>query len=170
MTKTLGFSAILLAALLFSVQRIEEQRRLTGALRSYCDMLEQMIGLLEIQAPPMPELLSSLSCCCTGTAAEFVERLSQSMENLGTESFQVLWQKSLSVSAGGLDKDAQQALDSLGSVLGRYDLKTQLDAAGTCLRTLRQRQEKLQQSLPQSRRLIFGVALSAAMLLGIILI
>ena len=76
----------------------------------------------------------------------------------------------IAVGPGGLDKDAQQALDSLGSVLGRYDLKTQLDAAGTCLRTLRQRQEKLQQSLPQSRRLIFGVALSAAMLLGIILI
>ena len=67
MTKILGFSSILLAALLFSVQRIEEQRRLTGALRSYCDMLEQMIGLLEIQAPPMPELLSSLSSCCTGS-------------------------------------------------------------------------------------------------------
>ena len=120
MTKTLGFSAILLAALLFSVQRIEEQRRLTGALRSYCDMLEQMIGLLEIQAPPMPELLSALSCCCTGPAAEFVERLYQSMESLGTESFQALWQKSLSASAGGLDKDAQQALDSLGSVLGGH--------------------------------------------------
>lgn len=170
MTKTLGFSIILLAALMFSLQRVEDQKRLSEALRSYGDMLEQMIGLLEIQAPPMPELLGALSHCCDGAAAMFVECLSRSMENLGAESFYALWQKSLYASDSGLDKDALHVLDSLGSVLGRYDLKTQLDAIGSCIRILRQRQEKLQQSLPQSRRLVFGVSLSAAMLLGIILI
>lgn len=170
MTKTLGFSVILLAALIFSVQRIEDQKRLAAALRSYSDMLEQMIGLLEIQAPPMPELLCALSHCSEGAAAIFIECLSRSMENLGAESFQILWQNALYRSGGGLDKDVLRTLDSLGSILGRYDLKTQLDAIASCLRILRQRQEKLEQSLPQSRRLVFGVSLSAAMLLGIILI
>ena len=170
MTKLLGFSIVLLAALVFSLQRIEDQKRLTAALRSYGDMLEQMIGLLEIQAPPIPELLNMLTHCSEGAAAVFVESLSLSMENLGSESFYTLWQKSLSASDGGLDKEALQTLDSLGSILGRYDLKTQLDAITSCLRILRQRQEKLQQSLPQSRRLVLGVTLSAAMLLGIILI
>ena len=170
MTKALGFSIILLAALLFSLQRIEDQKRLAAAVRSFGDMLEQMMGLLEIQAPPMPELLNALSHCSDGAAAMFVERLSCSMENLGAETFHTLWQKSLYESGGGVDKDALQTLDSLGNILGRYDLKTQLDAIASCLHILRQRQEKLQQSLPQSKRLVFGVTLSAAMLLGIILI
>lgn len=170
MTKTLGFSIILLAALIVSVQRIEDQKRLASALRSYCNMLEQMLGILEIQAPPMPELLCALSRCCDGAAAAFAACLYQSMERLGTESFFALWQKALFASAGGLDRDALEALEALGSVLGRYDLKTQLDAIASCHRVLRQRQEKLQQSLPQTRRLVFGVTLSAAMLLGIILI
>jgi hypothetical protein len=61
-------------------------------------------------------------------------------------------------------------LDALGSVLGRYDLETQCASIEACLSSLRRSRERLIASLPQSGRLTFGIALCAALLLGVLLI
>ena len=170
MTKALGFSLLLTAALLFSAQRLTEGKRKMAALDCFCVMLTHMRGILENQAPPMTELLEALSRCCEGEAGVFILRLRQGMERLGSASFQELWQEALSASVSESDTEILRELDALGSVLGRYDLETQCASIDNCLSSLRRSRERLQASLPQSGRLTFGIALCAALLLGVLLI
>jgi hypothetical protein len=118
----------------------------------------------------MPQLLQSLLRRCNGEAAAFVSVLLESLDRLGTKSFQELWQYALFSTPLCGDSDALRAMEELGGVLGRYDLDVQLDAAVSCLEILRFRCEKLRQELPKTRQLTFGLSLSASMLLGIILI
>jgi len=169
MTKAVGLALILLAALLYAARRTRDIRQRYDALHSFCRMLEQMHGILEVQAPPMPELLNALSGRCTGPASRFAAQLSASMDSLGAESFSVLWKQALS-EVRELDRDALLELEALGGILGRYDLKTQLDAVNACFCSLRQQRETVQKALPQAKRLTYGISLCAALLLGIILI
>ena len=91
------------------------------------------------------------------------------MDRLGAVSFQTLWLEALADTAKDVGEDARHALETLGSVLGRYDLDTELSAVDACLRVLRRQQEQLREKAPQSGRLTLGIMLSAAALLGILL-
>lgn len=170
MTRLVGFVLLQLAAALFARGRIAEAADRTEALRSFCDMLEQLRGLLESDGSPMPVLLETLSRRCTGQARAFVRALSAAMDQLGECSFQELWQQRLEENAGLLDGDARQTLESLGGVLGRYDPATQLDALDSCRLHLRQRLDKRQSDRAQETHLILGLSFSASLLLGIYLI
>ncbi len=170
MTRLVGFVLLQLAAALFARGRIAEAADRTEALRSFCDMLEQLRGLLESDGSPMPVLLETLSRRCTGQARAFVRALSAAMDQLGQCSFQELWQQALEENAGLLDGDAKQTLESLGGVLGRYDPATQLDALDSCRLLLRQRLDKRQSDRAQETHLILGLSFSASLLLGIYLI
>lgn len=170
MTRIAGFLLLQLAAALYAHERVTGKRRELETLRSFCDMLEQLRGLLEIDASPMPELLETLSKRCKGDAALLSKDLAQSMDALGACSFQELWSQALNAYAAKLDSDTLEELDALGTVLGRYDLETQLDAVTTCHTHLRASVDARQLAHPQDMRLTIGVSLSAALLLGILLI
>ncbi len=170
MTRLVGFVLLQLAAALFARGRIAEAAARTEALRSFCDMLEQLRGLLESDGSPMPALLEALSQQCTGQAQAFVRALSAAMDKLGKRSFRELWQQELEQNAGFLEDDAKRELASLGGVLGRYDPATQLDALDTCRLHLRQHLDKRQSGQTQETHLILGLSFSASLLLGIYLI
>lgn len=170
MTRLVGFVLLQAAAALFARGRIAETAARTEALRSFCDMLEQLRGLLESDGSPMPALLDILSRRCSGQARAFVRALSTAMDQLGESSFRELWRQALAENAGPLDEDARRALESLGTVLGRYDPATQLDALDTCRLHLRQHLDKRQSSQAQETHLILGLSFSASLLLGILLI
>lgn len=169
MLKVTGFLLLQLAALLFASERVRCRYRQTEALLSFCAMLEQLRGILEAEASPMPELLLTLSKRCTGVASVFIRALLGSMDALGTRSFQELWQISLRRSAVCEDACAYQELEKLGNVLGRYELSSQLEAVSACLEALRQHAEQRQRELPEVKRLTWGLSFSASMLFGIIL-
>ena len=170
MTKLLGLSLLLAAALVFSSQRLSEGKRRAAVLDSFCALLTHMHGILENQAPPMTELLEALSCCCEGDARTFALLLRQGMGRLGGVSFRELWHEALTACTSEPDMEMLRELDALGSVLGRYDLETQCAAIEDCLSSLLRSREQLKASLPQSGRLTFGIALCAALLLGVLLI
>ena len=170
MTRLVGFALLQLAAALFARDRIAEAAARTGALRSYSDMLEQLRGLLESDGSPMPTLLETLSRRCTGQARAFVRSLSAAMDKLGERSFQELWLRALDKNADSLDEDTRRTLENLGSVLGRYDPATQLEALDTCRLHLRQSLETRQSGQAQETHLILGLSFSASLLLGILLI
>ena len=69
-----------------------------------------------------------------------------------------------------LDEDTRRTLENLGSVLGRYDPATQLEALDTCRLHLRQSLETRQSGQAQETHLILGLSFSASLLLGILLI
>ncbi len=169
MRKTLGFSFLLLAALLFAVERIRSRDRQIRDLRGFCAMLEQLYGILEAESPPMPELLRTLTGCVDGAAADFIRTLHASLGALGERRFRDLWRAALTANPISRDSAAARELEELGAVLGRYELETQLAALSKCLQALRREEEKARQELPAFRRLTLGLSLAAAALAGILL-
>ena len=170
MRKWAGFLLLQLAALLYASQLVQGRGRRTEALLSFCDMLAQLRGILEAEAPPMPELLQTLSRRCGGEAAAFVNALSASMDGLGSLRFQELWQDALRRSRICEDAVALRELDALGEVLGRYALPAQLDAVSACLETLRRKAEHTRREQPVINRLTWGLAFSCSLLCGILLL
>lgn len=167
--KIYGFLLLQLAAFLFASQRVRSRNARAAVLRSFCNMLEQLRGLLETESSPMPELLLTLSKRCDGEALAFINTLRASLDTLGALSFQELWQSALRKSAACEDNAAYHELDSLGGILGRYELPAQLDAVSSCLEALRLYTERTRQKLPGINRLTWGLSFSGAALFGIIL-
>ena len=90
--------------------------------------------------------------------------------NWGIYSFFALWKNALGSAPALPEGEAVKALEELGTVLGRYELETQLRAVEGCRAVLCRRLDALRQSLPQTKRLTLGLSLAAAALVGIILI
>ena len=166
--KAAGFVMILTAALLFTLQRLEAERKKADTLRELSALLEQMEALLESEAPPMPELIGRLRLRARGGAEAFLSVLSLSLDRLGERSFSELWREALSA-CPALPEQARWELERLGAVLGRCTLETQAEALKTARRSLRSLAEQTHRELPEKRRLLLGLALAAA-LLGIVLI
>ncbi len=165
-----GFALLQLAALLFSLRHIGSKKRGAACLASFCAMLEQLGGLLGREAAPMPELIGELIPRSDGAAEVFLRALAASMDRLGEYSFCALWKNALGAAPALSDREAAQALEELGTVLGRYELETQLRAVESCRAVLCRRLDAQRQSLPQTKRLTLGLSLAAAALVGIILI
>ena len=170
MRRALGFALLLLSAALWASERIQDRAAQNAALRSFCGLLGQLYGLLETEGAPMPELLQTLTERADGAARDFAAALSASLPALGEHSFEALYRAALAQNQIARDKDARRALEALGAVLGRYELKTQLDAVSGCLAALRRELDKREGEARDAGRLTLGLSLSGAALLGIILL
>lgn len=170
MTRIIGFFLVQLAALLYGRGHILEHFRQTGALRSYCDMLEQLQGLLESDGSPMPALFALLSERSSDEAGAFIKQLTRDMDKLGEQRFQNLWDRALSENSDFLDEEAKRDIETLGAVLGRYDNATQLEAINLCREHLRRRLEQRQQTQIQDTRLTLAISASLGLFVGILLI
>ena len=170
MTKLIGFILLQVSALLHVCRTVALEKRKSQEAEDFCTMLEQFYGLLEQEASAMPEILTTLNGRTAHSAALFVQRLQRCLNMLGVHSFQELWHDALYETVGDNDKNLLAILEKPGSVLGRYELKTQLDMLGLCLDELRHYCEKRRQKLPQTLRLTLGLSLSCGLLLGILLL
>ena len=170
MTRLVGFLLLQLAAALYAARCIADSLNRTQALDSYCNMLEHLRGLLESDGSPMPTLLERLSGRTAGDAQAFINTLKGKMDSLGEQPFQKLWHQALLETAYRLDDNARRELESLGTVLGRYDSVTQLDALDMCHGILRRRLTERQQGQAQDTRVTVAMSLSVSLLAGIILI
>ena len=170
MTRIIGFFLLQGASVLFSLQYNGKKKRQLAAMTSFAELLRQLRGILEADAPPMPELLHTLAQRSNGEASAFAERLLAAMDKLGRESFHTLWSKALRENAPPFEDCILPELEALGAVLGRYDLDTQLEAVESCQTLLLRDIDKRREALPQSVRLTFGLLISATLMLGILLI
>ena len=170
MTKLLGFLAMQASAVLLSVQQYSGKRRKLENLRVFCEMLQQLSGILASAAPPMPELLKILLQRSQGEARLFTERLFRSMDMLGEKSFQELWNRALTEASFPFSDDILAELEALGDVLGRYDLDAQLQALEACREKLQKHAELLQDELPRASRITFGLLLTSTLMIGILLL
>lgn len=170
MTRIVGFFLVQLAALLYGRGHVLDHLRQTEALRSYCDMLEQLQGLLESDSSPMPALFALLSERTSDEAGAFILQLTHDMDKLGEQRFQNLWDRALSENSGFLEEDARRDMETLGAVLGRYDNATQLDAINLCRDHLRRRLEQRQQTQIQDTRVTLALSASLGLFVGILLI
>ena len=167
--KLYGIALIMLASLWLSAQSVSVRRQHAETLGQFCLLLERLAGEIRIDAKPMPELLQSLVSRSGDSAEKFLDYLCTSLEKLGECSFSKLWEDALLV-IPELHPDEIRELEKLGLVLGRYDSQTQEGAIQECAQLLKAEEQRLRCELPQYRRLALGLGLSAAGLIGILLI
>ena len=164
-----GFGLLLMAAFLFSAQCVARKTRLSNLLGDLADMLAQMEGELRRGDLQMDELLRLLEGGGQKNVC-FLSDLRKAMNRLDACSFAELWSETLADTLPGLPDRVRREMDALGGVLGRYDAATQCAALENCRLAMSREREKLLREQPGYRRLVFGLSLSAAGMLGILMI
>ncbi|MCR5577318.1 MAG: stage III sporulation protein AB [Oscillospiraceae bacterium] len=139
-------------------------------LASLALLLELMQGELQSAAPPLEQLLVTLRPRLDGNARDFAASVSAGMGELGKRSFSEIWNTSLHTCFPELSEAERRELETLGSVLGRYELSRQLEAIARCRGFLKQSEQREASALREKTRLSLGLALTAAALLGIVLV
>ena len=167
--KLLGMVLIALSAVSAAAVWQAEGRRRIRRLRDFQRLFSLMRGELAAYAPPLPELLTSLIPRLSGQAKHFAQSLLQRLSQLAAEGFYPIWERCVASSVPEAAEAEKRALEAVGQTLGRYDLARQCQVLEECERLLRKEAEQEVQALNQSRGLKWGLALSAAAMLVIVL-
>ena len=95
--------------------------------------------------------------------------MQEGLRDLGERSFDEIWDKALAGTDPWQEETVQNELRKLGSVLGRFDLETQLRALDACILLLRQQWERERNAYPEERRVWIGLTAGLSALLVILL-
>lgn len=164
-------ACLLMAAFLFAgVVMIQEKRRRIRTLRELCSALEIMQGELSLRECALPELCCTLSRHGTGKAKSLFSSLHDLLPLLGEFPFSALWNKALLCCCNDLNASENDAMISLGLVLGRYDTHTQLRRLRACGALLNQSITAEEQRFPAERKLLLGLSASAGAILAVLLL
>ena len=79
---------------------------------------------LELDSPPLPELMERLISRSAGPARALFQGCRESLDRLSREPFSQSWRR-LTETLPGLDEEARRALSPLGDTLGRCDWQEQ---------------------------------------------
>ena len=128
MIQYIGAGIVIAGCTLLGCSGAERSRQHSRALRSLIGLLERMDGQLEGLLTPLPQLMAELSRQAEQPAAEFCANAVWFAEKRGA-SFRGAWERAVEETESlCLLEEEQMALRSLGSVLGRTELETQLRA------------------------------------------
>lgn len=164
----LGAIFVAAASTTFGVIPVLNLRRHIRLLDGLCSSLRIMAAELGTRLRPLPELICELAAK-GGTAGAFYGCLAEKLQRLGETDFSALWSDSIEGLAL-LSADELSALDSLGTVLGRYELNEQLESIELCLDALSRSAALLRESYPDRRRLLLGLSAEAGFMTLIVLI
>ena len=129
MVRLIGAALVAAGGGWMGIQAAAGLRRRARALRQMAAGLALLEGELELDAPPLPQLMARGAGLGQGPAKELFQSCVQGLDHLDLEGFAPLWRRL----AGGLDElgsEGQAVLAPLGDALGRYDLQRQQDALG----------------------------------------
>lgn len=144
------------------------KREQLNELEALCHMLRLMQDELETRALPLPELAAQLEARTEDAGKTLLSELLRRMPELGSRDFQNIWEESVTESVK--HSEAARLLCTLGSFLGRYDVNSQLDALRSCREAMEKLRTAAAETLPQTRRLGMGLALTSGALIVITLI
>ena len=167
--KILGALLICAAAVSAAIARRAEQRCRIKRLRDFASFFSLMRGELGAYAMPLPELLNSLIPRLSGQARHFAQTLLRELPQLAEEGFSAIWERSVSADLPELGETERRVLDAVGQTLGRYDLARQCQVLEEGEAFLRKVAEREAQALAKNRGISWGLALTAAAMLVIVL-
>ncbi len=157
--------ACLDVALLWSRSRRERINVLDGLIRAM-NVIEAELGG---KASPLPPLMTKLSRE-DGTIGAFFAAVSDALDSLGAQPFSEIWRSAVHAHFSLLPEWERSALTELGNALGRYPLQMQREAVALCREQLREQLALARKQYGEQARLVWALALSAGVLLGIVLI
>ena len=145
MVKILGAALILFGTCAWGFQRVKKLAYHVTTLDGVIASLERMKNEICVGFVPMKSVMERMSENADGPMREFFAEVSDKMEGLRRESFEMIWCTGVENARQlKLDRDERAVLSSLGAVLGKYDRRTQrsyIDKACSELARFRERAE-----------------------------
>ena len=146
MVRLLGAILVAGGAAWTGLSAAEGLKRRVRALDALVDGLSLLEQELELDSPPLPELMERLIPRSAGPARALFQGCRESLERLSWEPFSQGWRR-LTETLPGLDGETRRTLEPLGDVLGRCDWNEQrrrVDAVCRRVDELRVRAEERQ--------------------------
>ena len=169
MLRLIGGGLIAAAGVGMALQyRLQNLRQLTE-LRQGAELLSLMRSELEARRTPLPELLSLMRKSCAGSAARFSSLLSEKLPEMGERSFSELWNDCVNRAFPHLLPEERRKLCSVGKLLGRCELASQLTALDRCTGELLGAEKRLRDGLALRGRSAAGLFCVGTLLLMIVL-
>ena len=131
--------------------------------------LALMEGELELNAPPLSELLARCAARSRGASEALFRGCLQGLNRLDEESFSSLWRRTVQA-CGALGAEGQTLLAPLGDTLGRYGTQRQLEALSAVGRQLEDLCLRLEADSRRQGRVYQALGLSGGAFLVILLL
>lgn len=169
MIRWFGAICLILAGGIFGWQHSVSDRQKVQYLSDLIHALELMRAEILNMQPTIPELLE-FSIEQGSTVQPLFAEVLQGIQGLGIPQFANCWRTAVCRECSCLSNTEQSSLLALGSVLGQYDVEEEVNGIDRCLRELDTAYEKAKTQTLQNKAIYYGVGLTAAGMLAILLI
>lgn len=143
-------------------RQVRELRRMAGGLA----LLE---GELELNAPPLAQLLARGAARSEGAAQEVFQGCAAGLDRLDQEDFSSLWRRQVGLRTE-LGPEGQAVLVPLGDMLGRYTQERQRECLSAVCRRLEETADRLEAETRSRVRVYEALGLSGGAFLVILLL
>ncbi len=167
--RSAGIVLTFLSSLIFGFEMIKPVKRRMELLNKLCRSLELMHAEMTSRPSSLESLCRLLASDFDGTA-EFFCGIIENMDELGCKSFREIWNDALNEKLKHLNPDDICAMESLGAVLGNYELSEQLEAIAVCKSRLYNNLLELNATYPANRKLCLGISCSVGAMLVLVLV
>lgn len=168
MVRVMGAVMVAAGGAWLGFQAAEGLRRQVRELRRMSAGLAVLEGELELNAPPLSQLLERGAKRSAGSARELFRTCAQGMERLEGD-FSSLWRSQVEAH-WELGAEGREALAALGNVLGRYEVPRQRQALSAVRRQLEELAGRLEQDSRGRSRVYEALGISGGAFLIILLL
>ncbi len=168
--KTAGCILIVIAALMSGAESLRRDRERAETLRSLTSSLTSLRAEIVSGFASTNEALAAVSGTLKGRTAEFYARVAERMRGLGERSFFDIWSEAVKESLGVLSEDELEAIEEVGSGLGRYDRGTVAAILDRAEKRLQVSYDLFEAKRRKEGKLRFLLPLSAAILTIVIIL
>lgn len=166
----LGALFLTLSGACYALERDKGQIRRLKLLRNLADALYYMEWELKTHLTPLDELLHTLAGeGSVGIAETFFKNLWERLDRQGMVGFPQCWRAEVRALKEGLTAEEENALLTLGDVLGRYGVEEMCCAMERCIQVLERGYESARRQAKERSRLTWGLGLAAGGTLAIVL-
>ena len=164
MLKGLGMACVLVGAVALGVQCVRRRQLEQAQLRQFFTAFYGMERELRCRSPDLAELLEQASRQTGGTARQFFRGCQAALCQLDARSFDEIWAAQLVKTPFQLNPNAQEAVRTAGTVLGRYDTDTQCRALRYAGETLEQMWKNGETTLRKRNQLSMTLSVAGGLL------
>lgn len=168
--RLLGTLLLAGGAALLGLSAAQRTKWRVGELRMLVEGLRAMLRELSYRLAPLPELLISAGEGNCGRVKQFFFRCAQGADQLNGRTFQSVWDQALRESRMCLLSDELRCLETLGTVLGRYDSEIQRQTLQMAITRLEELCEEAQTQSVRLGKLYSVLGLTAGAFLMILLV
>ena len=169
MIRLIGAALVAAGAGWLGFQAAGSLRRRVGAIRQMAEGLSLLERELELNAPPLFQLLERGAARSEGPAKALFEGCLQGLDRLDREEFSCLWRR-LAEEQAGLPPEGRAILSALGDTLGRYEAPRQREALSAARRRLGELAARLEADCRRQGRVYQVLGLSGGAFLVILLL